>query len=719
MTATADLPGVSLEPLFRPASVAVVGATPDVLKPGGRCLQFLRQFGFAGELYAINPKYDEIAGVACFPDLESAPPCIDLVVLILPAPAIPAMLRRAAARGTRAAIVCSSGFSETGAQGAKLERELVAAAREGGLAVLGPNSLGLLDMNANLAATFSTVLQSDFIPAPGPIALVSQSGAMGAAIYGLAQMEGVGVGTFVSTGNEALLGLADYVRYLADRPDNRVILGYVEGVRDGAGLVAAGRYARARGKTVILLKAGVTEAGARAARSHTGALAGSAAVYEAAFRRAGILAARSPRELLDFGVACGAERLPAGPGVGIASMSGGAGTIISDRLIQLGMDVPDLVDGTRGALRALMPGFSAVGNPVDYGGVYTDPDRIEALARALAADPRVDTLLCFIGLSPLMLGVLDDRLERIRRDLRKPVVAAWLAGPPDAVRSLRARGIPAYEDPIRAAEAVAMMHAAARPLSQPTGSRTPTQCAGGRYAARPILADLAHTPEGVVSERETQGLLAAYGLPVVAVELARSRDEADRLARRFGGRVAIKAEADDLTHKSDIGAVALDVVPARAAEVFDRVVQAASAAAKAVRGAIISPMAPPGGLELIAGVKRDPQFGPVVAVGLGGVVSEALNDVSLELAPLTHDDALAMLGRLRGRALLGPFRGARARDVSAMADVLVALGQLSLDAGPSLLELDCNPVVVYQEGDGCLVLDAVAVIQTSKEVRPS
>ena len=538
MTTTAGRPGVSLDALFRPGAVAVVGGTPDLLKPGGRCLRFLREFGFAGELYGINPKYEEIDGVPCFPDLESAPAGIDLVVLILPAAVVPEMLRRAAARGTRAAIVCSSGFAEAGPEGAALERELVAAARDTGLAVLGPNSLGLLDMNGSLAATFSTVLQADFHPAPGPIALVSQSGAMGAAIYGLAQMEGVGVGTFVSTGNEAVLGLADYIRHLADRPDTRVILGYLEGVHDGAALVAAARYARARGTTVAVLKAGVTDPGARAARSHTGALAGSAAVYEAAFRRAGILTARSPRELLDIGVACSAERLPAGPGVGIASMSGGAGTIIADRLAQLGMVVTELADETVRAVRELMPGFSAVGNPVDYGGVYTDPDRIEALARALADDPGVDTLLCFIGLSPLMLGVLDERLERIRRDIAKPVVAAWLAGPPNGVRSLRARGIPAYEDPIRAAEAVAMMHAAAQPLSPAAGPDPAHTSAAEIPAALSMATDLVRGAGGMLRERHAKQLLAAYGIPVIHEELARSADEAVALdvpVRRPGG----------------------------------------------------------------------------------------------------------------------------------------------------------------------------------------
>jgi acyl-CoA synthetase (NDP forming) len=708
VTTTAQRSGDSLKPLFRPNAVAVVGATPDLAKPGGRCLRFLREFGFAGDLYAINPKYEQIDDVPCFPEIEAAPPGIDLVILILPAPAVPAMLRRAAACGTRAAIVCSAGFSEAGREGAALEQELIRAARATGLAVLGPNSLGLLDMNGSLAATFSTVLQADFEPAPGPIALVSQSGAMGAAIYGLAQMEGVGVGTFVSTGNEAVLGLADYIRYFAESPDTRVILGYLEGIGDGLNLVAAARYARERGKIVAVLKAGLTEAGARAAKSHTGALAGSAAVFEAAFRRAGILTARSPRELLDIGVACSSDRLPSGVRVGIATMSGGAGAITSDRLAQLGMEVSSLSDETESAMRQLMPGFAAIGNPVDYGGIYTDPDRIESVVRTLAADPNIDSLLCFIGLSPLMLGVLDDRLERIRRDIAKPVVATWLAGPPSGVRSLRERGIPAYEDPIRTADALANMYAAARPL--------PVEPDRVRSVLAPAVAELLQGGREVLGERVTKRLLAAYGVPVIEEWLAKTADEADAIARRLGTSVAIKAEADGLLHKSDVGAVALDVDPARVGEAFDRVVAAArQAASGAVHGAIVAPMAPPGGLELLVGVKRDQQFGPVVALGLGGITSEALADVTLELAPLTKAHARAMCERLRGRSLLHAFRGAPERDLEALVDLLVAVGQLAVEVGPRLAELDCNPVVVYPKGEGCLVLDAAAVLAIPEE----
>jgi acyl-CoA synthetase (NDP forming) len=308
-------------------------------------------------------------------------------------------------------------------------------------------------------------------------------------------------------------------------------------------------------------------------------------------------------------------------------------------------------------------------------------------------DPGVDTLLFFLSLSPLMLGDLDARLEQIRAETDKPIVASWLAGPAEGVSELRRRGIPAYEDPMRAADAVAALVRGSRPLL-PEPEDQPS---------RPVTA------RGLLGEREAKQLLASYGVPVVDEALAETPEQAAELATRFGGSVAIKAEADGLLHKSDSGAVRLDVTPEEAPGAFSEVV-AAAAGGGTVRGAVVQPMAAPG-LELLAGVKDDPQFGPVVAVGLGGVASEALEDIVVELAPLTRAHALSMLERLRGAALLGPFRGAEPRDVNAVADVLVALGRLAVDAGGRLLELDCNPVVVYAEGEGCLVLDAVAVFE--------
>lgn len=691
--------GPSVDALFRPSSVVVVGASTDLSKPGGRCFQFLRQFGFPGDLYAVNPKYDQINGVRCYPDIESLPDSVDLAVLLMPADDVPAAIRSAARRGARAAIVCSSGFGEIGVTGMARDRALARVAAETGLAVLGPNSLGVLDMNANLAATFSTSLQFDVPLQPGPIALVSQSGAMGAAIYGLAQLEGVGVGTFVSTGNETALGFGECVRYLADLEETTVILGYLEGIRDGAGLVAAAQYARQRGKVIAVMKSGRTEAGARAARSHTGALAGSAEVWDAAFRRAGILAARSPRELLDIGVACAPGRFPASNRVGVISMSGGAGAVMSDRLAELGLQVAELSEATKASLRALLPVYTQVGNPVDYGGIYTDADKIEQLARAIVADSNVDTLLCFIGLSPLLLGDLDVRLGQVRVETDKLVAAAWLGGPPEGVSSLRRLGIPAYEDPVRAVDAVAALWAASRPLL----AEPPVPPSG---TFRSVVPDRA----GTLGERDTKRLLAAYGIPVVEEALAETGARAEELAVRFGGLVALKVEADELLHKSDIGAVRLGVPAARVAAAFEEVISAARAAGvEGIRGTVVQPMAAPG-LELLAGVKQDRQFGPVVAIGLGGVASEALGDVVVELAPLSLEHARAMFDRLRGRALLGSFRGSAPRDVDALGDLLVALGWLAVDAGPRLIELDCNPVIVYAQGAGCLVVDAAAVL---------
>ncbi|MGH2945830.1 MAG: acetate--CoA ligase family protein, partial [Solirubrobacteraceae bacterium] len=665
-TRTAMRPAMSA--LFEPESVAVIGASPDMQKPGGRCLAFLKQFGYAGPVYPVNPRYEQIGGDACYPALAAVPGAIDLVVLAVPAPAVPGYVREAAELGVRGAIVCSSGFSETGAEGAALEAEVGAAARAAGMALVGPNSLGVLDLSSNLAATFSTALHHDVELRPGPIAFVSQSGAMGAAILSLAQSEQIPTGRFVSTGNETVLSFPDYLEHLSAQDDVSVILGYIEGIDDGERLVACARRARERGTVVAVLKSGTSEAGREAALSHTGSMTGSAEAYEAAFRRAGILSAASPRELLDTAVAVAAEPRPRGDRVGIVSMSGGAGVMMADRCDAVGLPVPPLSEATLARLRQLLPAYSGMRNPVDMGGVYSDPAAVEACARIVAEDPGVDILLVFMGLSPLLAGDIEARLAHVREAAGKPLAVAWLAGPPKGVARLRQLGVPVYEDPIRAVNAAAQMWAASRPI----GSWTDRGARRRGSVATQALLEARATGGTVMTERAVKPLLSRYGIPVVAERLARTADEAVRMAAEFAGPVAVKGEAAGLVHKSDHGAIRLDVDPPEAGRAFLAVTDALREAGielARIAGAVVQPMAPPG-VELLVGSKYDDQFGPLVVVGLGGSDSEALGDVVVELAPVTVAQAGDMLDRLRGNALLDGFRGRPARDRAAAAEAI-------------------------------------------------
>jgi acyl-CoA synthetase (NDP forming) len=410
--------------------------------------------------------------------------------------------------------------------------------------------------------------------------------------------------------------------------------------------------------------------------------------------------------LLDLAVAL-PNRLPArGSRIGIVSASGGAGVMMADRAALRGLQVPALSAATQQALAAVLPPIVGMANPVDYGPVYGDPDAIKRCVELVAADPDVDVVMFFLGLSPGMHGIIEHRLAEVQEACGKPILAAWLGGPRAGVARLRELGIAGFADPARAVDAAAQLVARGRPL--------PPDPAGERPRAaetRAILAALRDAGRTQLTEREVKALAAGYGIPVVPEVLATTRDEAAAAGRRFGCPMAVKAEAPALLHKSDAGAVRLNVAPADAADAFDAVVTAAVNAVgrEGVSGAVIQPMARPG-LEIIVGAVHDLQWGATITVGLGGVLSEVMADTVTELAPVNLAIAQDMLARLRGAKLLGPFRGSAARDVAALAALLVRVGDFAADAGPLLAELDLNPVILHAEGEGCTAVDGAAVL---------
>ncbi len=701
---------LSLTPLFEPRNVALVGASPDLGKPGGRFLAFLRKFGYGGQIYPVNPKYQTIGDLACYPGLDRLPSPIDLVVLLVPAEAVAGYLKAAVDAGARAAIVCSSGFAEAGPAGQVLQTELEAIAAQHGVALLGPNCLGLVDLNHGLVASFSTALETDMPVRPGPTAFVSQSGAMGIAVFSMAQAEGVAVGKFISTGNEAVLDFTDFVGYLASDPEVSLILGYIEGVRDGRRFVEAARRARAAGKAVAVIKVGSSAAGEKAARSHTGALAGTARIYEAAFRRAGVLAVNEIRSLLDIAVALPGALPARGGRIGIVSMSGGAGVLIADACSACGLTVAPLSAATQAALAEILPAFVGMSNPVDYGPVYGDLRAIEGCVTHVANDGDVDQVVVFIGLSPGLAGVIEERLAAVQQRCGKPLVLAWLGGPAHGIARCRALGVATFEEPARAvamAAARAFFGQSAPHYDPGTGMLPDARTSATRESLQAYII----AGRSTLSEREVKRIIEAYDIPVGMEISATSVAEARAAAERIGKPLAVKAEAPDLLHKSDVGAVRLNVAPAAVIAAFQAVVDAAARAVGAdkVSGALIQPMAD-AGVEMLVGLRHDPQFGPTITVGMGGITSEVLADAATELAPVDCALARAMIARLRGAPLLGPFRGAAAHDVGALAEVIVSLSRCAVDAGPLLAELDLNPVIVHAAGRGCTVVDGAAVL---------
>ncbi len=701
-------PPRSLDALLRPASVAVIGASNDPTRIGGRPIRYLRAAGFAGRVHPVNPKHREVQGLPAFPHVSAVPEAVDLAVVAVPAPSVVETVEACAARGARAAVVFSAGFAETGAEGRRRQRRLAAVAAETGIRVLGPNCLGVYNSGIGLFATFSTTLEDGF-PAPGGAALVSQSGAYGSHLSLLARKRNVAVRYWVTTGNEADVSVPEALGWLAEQDDVSVIMAHAEGITDRDALVRALETARARRKPVVFQKVGVTEVGARAARSHTAALAGADAVYEAAFRQFGAYRARDTDEMLDVAYAAGFGVFPESPRVALVSISGGVGVQMADAAVGLGLDVAPLSESAQSRLKAALP-YASPRNPVDV--TAQAFNRVELVADNLGIvfeEERHDAVVAFFT----YVAAADGMVEPIRRAIaaaraRRPdrALALSIVAPPEIVRRYEADGCPVFEDPTRAVRSVAALHRFSRIFAERPGAPPDA-------AARAPRTEL---PDGPLSERQAKDLLAEAGVPVLGAELARTAGEAARAAASFGAPVAVKLCAPGVLHKTELGGVALDVPDAAAARrAFEAVTSRARAVDPALRveGVLIAPMVA-GGVETILGVRRDPTFGPVVLFGLGGTLVEALDDVSLRVAPFGEAEARRMIAETRAGKVLRGARGRGPYDVAALAAALSRLSIFAADHGERLKSAEVNPFVVLPEGRGALALDAVVVTRETR-----
>ena len=704
MAARPPAPPRSLDALLRPASVAVIGASNDPTRIGGRPIRYLRAAGFAGRIHPVNPKHREVQGLPAFPHVSAVPDAVDLAVVAVPAPSVVETVEACAARGVRAAVVFSAGFAETGAEGRRRQRRLEAVAAETGLRVLGPNCLGVYNSEIGLFATFSTTLEDGF-PSPGGAALVSQSGAYGSHLSLLARKRNIAVRYWVTTGNEADVSVPEALGWLAEQDDVSVIMAHAEGITDRDALVRALETARGRRKPVVFQKVGASEVGARAARSHTAALAGADAVYEAAFRQFGAYRARDTDEMLDVAYAAGFGVFPESPRVALVSISGGVGVQMADAAVGLGLDVAPLSESAQSRLKAALP-YASPRNPVDV--TAQAFNRVELVADNLGIvfeEERHDAVVAFFT----YVAAADGMVEPIRQAIaaaraRRPgrALALSIVAPPEIVRRYEADGCPVFEDPTRAVRAVAALHRFSRIFAERPGAPP----AAAARAPRP-----AELPDGPLSERQAKDLLAAAGVPVLAEKLARTAGEAARAAAAFGAPVAVKLCAPGVLHKTELGGVALDVAgEAQARRAFETVTSRARAADPAlpIEGVLVAPMVA-GGVETILGVRRDPTFGPVVLFGLGGTLVEVIDDVSFRVAPFGEAEARRLIAETRAGKVLRGARGRGPYDVGALAAALSRLSIFAAAHGERLDSAEVNPFVVLPEGRGALALDAVIV----------
>ncbi len=689
-----------LWPLLHARSVAVVGASTDPAKVSGRPLRYLQRHGYGGRIYPIHATAAEVQGLAAFPDVRALPEVPELAVVCVPAAHVAEALSRCGEAGIPAVVVISSGFAETGPAGRARQEDIAALARRHGLLLCGPNSVGVINVWEHLTASFSAHLEQELLP--GSIAFVSQSGAMGTTTFNRMQDEGLGFSFFVSSGNEASLEALDFIEAFLLDDRTRVIAAYIEGVHDGRKLFTVGQLARELGKPVVVLKAGQTGSGRRAALSHTGALTGSHAVYHAAFKQAGVVAVNDIEELVD---AC--RLLSRGvslPGCRVALItgSGGISVLASDHFARAGLEIPLLSDATVAALRRILPEFAACQNPVDVTGqLFASPALMRAALGAVAADPSIDGVALVLSMAPPAVArrVAED-IVAFARGSPKPLATAWVGGSMvDPGRSvIRDAGMPLFSTLPALAAGLRILVDAGR--SVVSAEARPTM-------GLPAWLHAALARGGPLTYREARALLCHVGVRGPREAIVQDADAAVQSAQDTGFPVAIKLLASGASHKSDIGAVRTGLANADAAR------QAACELLALgdrrpnlgpVEGLLVQEMIP-AGTETLLGIVRDPQFGGVLTFGLGGTLVEVMRDVTHRLPPLSRSDAEAMIDETMAGRILAGVRGRPSGDRAALVDAMLRMSDLAVVAGNAVDELDINPFIVLAEGCGGVAVD--------------
>jgi acyl-CoA synthetase (NDP forming) len=709
-------PGAGMEAFFLAKRIAVIGASSDASKIGGRPVHLLRKHGYGGDIYPINPNAVEVQGLRAYPRLADTPQAPDLAIVAVPAAMAVQAVRECGDRGVRAVVVLSSGFAEAGPQGAAWQTEMRTLAQRHRMRLLGPNCLGTLGVAERAIGSFSVALEDHF-PQPGGIGIVSQSGNIGSYTLQLLVRRGAGISRMITTGNEAEIDLADGIAALARDPATNVILCCMETCRDGDRLREALAIARDHRTPVIVLKIGATEQGQAAAASHTGALAASDAVIDAVFRRHGALRVRSHEDLVEIGLAVSQllpDRLPVKPAVTLVAASGGFGIMMADAMSVAGLAMPPLAQATRDRIRAALPG-AMPNNPVDASAQLSSrPEILFEVLSALQEDPGQSTTVLFLSLALYSARLRDIYLEalaRLRAAYPQRPLVIISSGPADPVARIQALGIPVFSSIDAAARGI---DALVRLASLQDGEGPPAPTADDADTAD--TADPADTaarlPENAFrDEHAAKQVLIAAGFEVPRECRAHDADAAVRAAESIGYPVVLKIVSEDIPHKTDAGGVALNLNDAMAVRnAYARILASVASHAPHARldGVLVAPMLR-GGIELIAGISRDPVFGPVVMVGMGGIYAEVLRDVALQPAPVSEEQAQAMIRSLRLYPLLDGARGQAPADVEAAARTVARLSDFACRHRDQVAEIDLNPILVRPRGQGVAILDALIV----------
>ncbi len=706
-----------LRPLFSPDSIAIVGASGDDHSLRGRLTRQLVEHGYDGRIYPVTRSQSEVLGLKTYASVADLPEAPELAIILVPAAHVVATIDQCGARGIRAAAIISSGFGEEKTdEAANRDAELQAVAARWSMAISGPNSEGLVNPLRPLVATFSPVFHDPRVPlmpvagAAKPIAVSCQSGALTFSFLSRGRDRGLKFTYQVSSGNQTVLEAHDYMDWILDSGGADIFMAYLEGIRRPDRFREVADKAAWAGKPLIIAKVGRSAAGRRAAASHTGALAHSGAVDDAIFRHHGIIRGEDLDHMIDVATAFAYCKLPRGNRVAIITGSGGSAVWLADILSAHGLELPVLEDDIQRRIMAMLPPYASALNPIDATAQAIGEVGYAPIVKLVRESERIDTILLIASLANEATATKRAlELGDIAATTSQPIIlSTYTTATPGAVAAFAAAGIPCYTAMPSCARAIrALVDYAAfqarrkrRPPAVETDRRCRDETASALAAAGPALTEFA-----------AKALLARYGVPVPSEALAASEDEAVAVAARIGGGVALKIQSSDILHKTEAGAVVLNLTGEAAVREGFRTVSARAKTARPdakIDGVLVQAMARRG-QEIILGVTRDPDFGPMLMVGLGGIHVEVLRDVAFAPVPLGTDDALALLGELKGAAVLDGVRGAPASDRAALAALMVALSRFAADHADAVAEIDLNPVIVHEAGAGLTVVDALIV----------
>lgn len=684
--------------LLNPQSVAVIGASDDPTRIGGRPIAYMQKQGFQGKIFPVNPNRTTVQGLVAYPNVAALPETPDVAIVIVPASLALESVTALAERGCAAAILFTSGFAETGPEGALAQQKLVEAAHAHGMRLIGPNSLGLINPCTHFYGTFATGCELGF-PKAGGVAIISQSGAYGAHLMAVSTANDIGLSAVILTGNEADLTVGDMLQMVVEDPATQVIMLYSEGIKESAGLIAGLEAARRARKPVVMMKVGRSAVGSAAAQSHTASIAGDDRVIDAVLKELGVVRVQTTEQMLDIARLAVRGVYPAHNTLGVITVSGGAGVIISDAADAIGLPMPEMPQAAQARLLKLLP-FAAPRNPVDVTAQFlNEMSLVSTFTDTLITEGQYTSILGFFTYTGGVASIaprLREQLKRVRNTHPDCIFALSLMASREQIREYENDGFAVFEDPARAVIAIEAMGQFGRAFEKPLGLPAPV--------LKPITL-----PAQNPSEAEAKQILAHAGIPSAPEAFCAQVDEAVTAAKNIGFPVVMKIVSPDILHKSEIGGVLLDIhdeVGVR--EGFAQLLQRGKDAAPGARldGVLVAKQLK-GGVECILGIHQDPVFGPIALFGLGGIFVEIMQDVVLHRCPFGPDVAETMIRSIKGAPLLLGARGRPVADIGALAQMLSQLSAFAVAAGPRLKAIDLNPVLAMPQGQGAFAVDAV------------